>query len=675
VTYEESGIEQSGVKLANNFAVRRKKSMDLRNIHQKLSCFFLVGILVILTGCSTTGKEEYQITEQPLQIADFGLFDLGVTDINNDNNLDIFTVNHSGRQSLLLNDGSGGFQDVFSTLKMDQDPLFPGLMVVADEPPADKAGVYINWSGPELVVRSHKIGENTTITGRIEILSSVVVGSRQNFDVAVDAREVKPEVTRSVIKFAGHGDGFFSFKPYIHALPIYFNFDTNLTADQIFVGACGVSPDALEFAIHMRDRHGMAWMDYNEDNRVDVFITRGGLRGTMANIPLDFWDELFVSSPSGMHDIGMEASLAKDGCPGRQTAWVDYNSDNRLDLYVSCGRETKTETGLFPNKLFAQTEDGQFVDVAEQVGLNLTTDGTFVWLDADLDGDMDLFWADEDGFALYENQSGKFAATYFLPKNRHGKTDKLCMADYDNDGDFDVFSASMKGNVFFLNDEGTFFSVEPQAFGLPARSETANWVDYDNDGLLDLHSVPGGLYKQKNRDKFLAVSSPETRHGIISPYKLAGARAVWFDADNNGSRDLVLAAKYVRNKQLWAKIIAVLSGEDKRFDQFPYFWETKFFVNNNHDNHWVQVQPVGPSVNHQSIGARVTVVTPNGEQLQQVGEFEGSHYSQGHYRLYFGLGSESRPSRIRVRWQDGKTREIQNPPGDQLIKIFWRDAE
>lgn len=649
--------------------------MDLWNKYPQLLYFLLLGVFLILPGCSTMDKEKNTFTEQPLHIADFGLFDLGVTDMNNDDNLDIFTVNHSGQQSLLLNNGLGEFQDIFPASKMDQDSLFPGLMVLADEPPVEKAGVYINWSGPELVVRTYRLGGNKAVSGRIEILSPVVIEDRSNFEVAVDATAVQSKVTHSIIKFTGHGDGYFSFKPYIHALPIQFSFENDIAADTIYVGARYISPDSSEFTIHMKDRHGMAWMDFNNDNLEDVFITRGGLRGTMVNIPLDFWDELPVSSPTGMHDIGKEAGLAKDGCPGRQAAWVDYNSDNRLDLYVSCGRETETETGVFPNQLFEQTDAGLFVDVAKQVGLDLESDGTFVWLDADLDGDMDLFWADQDGFVLYDNESGNFVAKDLTPKYHYGKADKLSMADYDNDGDFDVFSASGGGNALFVNDGGTFSAVEPQAVGLPEKSETANWVDYDNDGLLDLHSVPGGLYKQRNKDRFLAIFSPATKQSLFSPYKLAGARVAWFDAENDGARDVLIAAKYVKKNKKWADMIAAITGVDKRFGKFNYFWETTFFDNNNHENHWVQVQLVGPPSNPQSIGARVTVETPDGEQLQQVGQFDGAHYSQGHYRLYFGLGRNSEPSRIRVRWQDGKSKEIQNPPKDQVVKIFWRDNE
>ena len=186
--------------------------------------------------------------------------------------------------------------------------------------------------------------------------------------------------------------------------------------------------------------------------------------------------------------------LSKDGCPGRQAAWIDYNADDRLDIYVACGRGP--DGGSFPNQLFQQTPEGNFVDIAAQIGLDLPADGTFLWLDADLDGDMDLFWSATEGFSLYRNESGTFLPDRIDTAFPHGRGYKLSMADYDNDGDFDIFSATSRGNVLLVNTNGRLTAVNPSTVGLPQASKTANWVDYDNDGLMDLHLVPGGLYRQ-----------------------------------------------------------------------------------------------------------------------------------------------------------------------------------
>ena len=121
-----------------------------RICHHTLSCswritatigisFFLF-VSCVLSSCSPALGDDGNFNKQAIEIADYGLFDLGIADINNDDRLDIFTVNHSGRQSLMLNNGSGAFTDVFAAWKMDQDHQFPGLVVGPEEPQADRPG-------------------------------------------------------------------------------------------------------------------------------------------------------------------------------------------------------------------------------------------------------------------------------------------------------------------------------------------------------------------------------------------------------------------------------------------------------------------------------------------------------------------------------------------------------
>ncbi len=56
------------------------------------------------------------------------------------------------------------------------------------------------------------------------------------------------------------------------------------------------------------------------------------------------------------------------------------------------------------------------------------------------------------------------------------------------------------------------------------------------------------------------------------------------------------------------------------------------------------------------------------EVLQHVGSAEGSHYSQGHYRLYFGLGPVESVD-LRVVWPSGESQEFHGVKADRLITI------
>jgi hypothetical protein len=59
----------------------------------------------------------------------------------------------------------------------------------------------------------------------------------------------------------------------------------------------------------------------------------------------------------------------------------------------------------------------------------------------------------------------------------------------------------------------------------------------------------------------------------------------------------------------------------------------------------------------------------NGKQIGLVGQSEGSRRSQGHYRLYFGLGEDAMVSSIRIHWPDGSVETIENPSVDTLLTI------
>ena len=53
----------------------------------------------------------------------------------------------------------------------------------------------------------------------------------------------------------------------------------------------------------------------------------------------------------------------------------------------------------------------------------------------------------------------------------------------------------------------------------------------------------------------------------------------------------------------------------------------------------------------------------------EVGSSEGSFFSQGHYRLYFGLGTHAQADIVRIRWPDGRVQEMHDVAGDTLLLV------
>jgi hypothetical protein len=182
-------------------------------------------------------------------------------------------------------------------------------------------------------------------------------------------------------------------------------------------------------------------------------------------------------------------------------------------------------------------------------------------------------------------------------------------------------------------------------------------VDYDNDGWTDLYTVPEGLYRQTSKGRFMATGLLAVRPSLYQ-----AAIAHWFDRDNDGRRDLLLALN--ENPSLWRWWQRPFRDEND-----PHAWSLQFWRNLEKGNHWLQIDIADGKGNRPSIGARVTLHSGLGTQVQEVGLNDSSFFSQGHFRLYFGLGSMARAERITVRWSDGRITEVQDVAADRLLRI------
>lgn len=598
------------------------------------------------------------------------LFDLGVVDVNHDRWLDIYTSNHGHRQSLLEGSNEGKFRDRLSQWQLAHSPQFPGLEAAVNLPQIEVPGLYIYWRHKTLVIQTHGLGSSSRLEGKMRVPRSGKILRQQNFEVAQDVSKVqkwqageRPQPREKYLvayQFVAGGDAQLEIQ-FPGSPTTQFQIEESFPLPRVYIGERGIHPPSSEFVLYLQDRHGMAWADYNGDSNLDVFIVNGGFGGKAKQVAPDARDELLVSDGSHFTDNTVQAGLIKDSCPGRQVSWVDFNRDGLLDIYAVCGRG-RGASQLALNQLFQQQPDGKFIDVAVEKGLALPGEGKFVWIDGERDGDLDLFWSDSAGFWLYVNESGQFVGQ-FLGENAGGSS-KLTVADCDADGDWDVFAASPGGNALLFNNKGNYQIIPPQAVGLPTKSITANWVDYDNDGLVDLHLLPDGIYRQRRDCHFEA-----TRLLKLQVPREVHPAATWFDADNDGFRDLLMAVKYdnpTQSVRWWRQLS---QGEKNPPPAERETWELQIERNLGSPHHWLEIVLVGSGQNPQAIGAEVAVVTAGGTQIQPVGQSEGSIFSQGHYRLYFGLGQNEQVKTLKITWPDGQRQEIQPPEIDQLIII------
>ena len=566
-------------------------------------------------------------------VADYRIDDVGVADVDGDGDLDVFTSNHISEQSLLVNDGAGGFRDAGDAMGYMQDRDFPGLEDANAEPTPGTPGLYTYWWQRQLVVVGHDLEE--PVTGSIGILSDVGVAASTGVESSIERTTLASgQVVATVDFVAEEGQARLVLDFEARSAPVTFSIDDRLPLDAIFVGSMFVHPAGHEFTTALRDRHGAAWADLDGDPQLEVAVTRGGLSGKMALYPLTFYDELLDMADDGMYaDLAEQRGLQKGNCSSRQAAWVDYDGDGLLDLYVGCARNQ-------PNQLHRQGPDGSFAEIAAEVGLDARSPGPFVWFDVDDDGDPDLILSESDGITLYTSAGGVFTPRQLV--ERPAQAVQLRVVDFDRDGRLDVFAFSRPGNVLLAGAPGGFTVVDLAALGLPEASVEAAWVDFDNDGRSDLYAVPGGLYLQQTDGTFatslLVPDGPDVRT----------ARANWFDADGDGRRELLLGVLGVGEESPWRFVLLDHAAEA---------------------GHWLEVDLVGPPGNGSAIGATVALTAGGSTQLQMVGSSEGSRFSSGHHRLYFGMGESTIAGEILVVWPDGTNTRLTDVPGDQMLTV------
>jgi ASPIC and UnbV/FG-GAP-like repeat len=589
-----------------------------------------VCVACTLAAATPAGADDGWFEERPFPERSFTLDDLGVTDYEDDGDLDVFTTNHLTTQLLMTNDGAGTFEDRLTDVGLNQTPAFPGWEDDPSTPQMPTPGLYIfRNSGVELRLS----GQPTeTVTGELRFLAPVTVEAATGAHATV-IRQTTTDPPRHVIDFSMSGDATLRVRPQSTALPVEVLIDPPHPLADVFVGRRAVSPSARLFTLYQRDRHGMAWADFNGDGHLDAFVTRGGVSGNIERYRGVIQDELLLGDGSRFRESIGGTGIRKGVCRGRAAAAVDYNRDGLLDVFADCFGETP--------KLFRQRPGGRFKNVSAPLARARVRGTPFKWIDIDDRGGEELITARKKKFDVLRRRKEQWERLQTIKGRHEANAQKLTVADYDNDGDPDLFAAAKSGSSLLVNHDGRLRRVKPQAVGLPSRALTANWVDYDNDGLADLHLVPGGLFKQDPGHRFAAT-------GLALPGGPAVRATVsWFDFDEDGSRDAVLAV---------------------RRQQDGSFTSLSLLENVGPVGHWLEVELAGPPGNRQAIGAKVTATAAGRTMTQWVGQNDGSHLSQGHYRLYFGLGAATGAS-VEITWPDGAVRRLGSVPADRVVRV------
>jgi hypothetical protein len=436
---------------------------------------------------------------------------------------------------------------------------------------------------------------------------------------------------------------------------------------------------------------GVAIGDYDNDGQPDIFL---------ANVT---GNQLFHNNGNETFaDVTAKAGVGGGKWKGQKmwsvsAAWLDYNNDGLLDLFVTnyvewevnhdpvcmAGKERaycdpKWYKPL-PNTLYRNNGDGTFTDVSEETGISQHLGKGMGVAIADFDGDgyPDVFVAnDKSPNFLFHNLGGKkfeeIAELAGVAVSADGKPISSMGVDFrdvNNDGKPDLWYTALEKESFplLLYDSNMLFDDATARSGVGwATMKMSGWgngiYDFDNDGWKDLfvarghvldnservmswpYPQPNSVLRNMGNGKFEDVSA-----GIGADFQVPAVhRGVAFgDLDNDGRIDVVVSA---------------IGGQLEVFHNLT-----------QNKDHWIELKLVGKKSNRMGIGARVTVTGDDGLVQHNHVTTSVGYSSSSDSRVHFGLGAASaKVNEIEILWPSGIRQVLKAAEGDREVTVDER---
>ena len=375
---------------------------------------------------------------------------------------------------------------------------------------------------------------------------------------------------------------------------------------------------------------GTAAADYDNDGHVDLYIA-GYNRNFLYHNNGDgtFTDVTEKAGVTGVSSSGKKLW-------GIAAAWVDYDNDGKLDLFVTnyldwsfassrvCGSPGKrlscspTFYKGQPNILYHNNGDGTFTDVSESMGISRHIGKGMGVAVADYndDGWMDIFVAnDNDRNFLFRNRGGKgfdeVGIESFVAYTDSGmpvSSMGVDFRDWDNNGRPSIVVTALGGETFplFHNEGNGLFSDDSYKAGIGFGSfQMSGWgagiQDFDNDGYKDLFTAnshvsenadidekqhyrqPNAVFRNMHDGTFQDVSN---QAGAALQLRAAHRGCAFGDMNNDGKIDVVVSA--------------IGGPAELLYNTSPG------------DNHWILIRTVGVKSNRDGIGTRIKIIGASG---------------------------------------------------------------
>ncbi len=291
---------------------------------------------------------------------------------------------------------------------------------------------------------------------------------------------------------------------------------------------------------------GAAFVDFDEDGRLDVFLVNGwALDEEPSRVRLKGRNVLYRNIGGGRFEDVTDRSGVGDEGWGCGVCAADYDNDGHVDLFV---------TGFGPARLYRNRGDGTFEQAAGRAGLSDPGWGAgAAFFDADADGDLDLYVARyieatlDDVLAARRTSTWRDTAKVMAgPFGLRGGKDRF----YRNNGDGTFRDATEEAGMADL----------AESYGLGVLAS-----DLDNDGDVDVYvandSNPNFLYRNEGRGKFTEIGTWSGAGLSDDGIAQAGMGVEAGDLDGDGLQE-IFVTNFARDHATLYKNLGGLSFAD-----------------------------------------------------------------------------------------------------------------
>lgn len=430
---------------------------------------------------------------------------------------------------------------------------------------------------------------------------------------------------------------------------------------------------------------GVCTGDVDNDGDREIFVTTWErYAGSEQPIARSLF---FLNNGDGTFtEIGESAGITHEAF-GMGAAFLDYNKDGFLDVYVMNHIEEAIFTydmngaidGMahecYPNFLYKNNGDLTFTEVSVETGVNsLGCTIAAVPSDYDMDGDLDLYLANDFGVFLTPNEmfQNNYPEGSFSDVSAASGSDVqtfgmgIASGDYDHDLDFDYYTTNIGRNVLVENENGSFTDVTTAAGventtvlsdGLNTTGWGTAFYDVDNDSWEDLYVANGRIptlaqfaTSQNDPDKLYLNNGDKTFTDITMEAGVGDESychgMAYSDYDQDGDLDMVVVV----------------------LDEFDHY--SKFYVNEiENDNHYVQFKLIGKETNRDAYGSKIWLYGGGETFVKELYGGGASHASQHTSVMHFGLGDIATVDSIRIDWTNGHVDHLGPFEVDQLHTI------